>query len=61
MVFNLEEISTVQYQAENGTNLSILVTLNDTTNYCVPINLANIDYQTVLEWVAKGNTIADAE
>jgi hypothetical protein len=29
--------------------------------YTVPIDDANVDYQTVLQWEADGNTIEEAE
>ena len=28
---------------------------------CVPINNDNTDYQEILEWVAEGNTIQEAD
>ena len=39
----------------------IKVTTDDNTSIHVPIHTANTDYQAIQEWVAKGNTIAEAD
>ena len=36
-------------------------TLTDGTISSVPIDEANTDYQNILEWVADGNTITEAD
>ena len=36
-------------------------TLDDNTIHCVPHAADNTDYQAILEWVAEGNTIAEAD
>lgn len=36
-------------------------TLSDGTIHCVPHATDNTDYQAILEWVADGNTIAEAD
>ena len=33
----------------------------DNQNMFVPLDPANTDYQAILEWVAEGNTIEDAD
>ena len=37
------------------------VTYNDDKVWCVPLKEDNTDYQNVLEWVADGNTIQEAD
>ena len=60
MIFS--NIKTVQYQAENGENVSLLVTFNDDSNCCVPLVLDNTDYAEILKQVKEGTlTIKDAE
>tara|TARA_Y100001958_G_C21159767_1_gene493949 strand:+ start:1075 stop:1257 length:183 start_codon:yes stop_codon:yes gene_type:complete len=59
---NISNIKTVQYQAENGENVSLLVTFNDDSNCCVPLVLDNTDYAEILKQVKEGTlTIKDAE
>ena len=41
-------------------NVNIVATIDGKTVY-VPINTDNADYQAILEWVADGNTIAEAD
>ena len=43
---------------ENG---SIELTFNDDTTCQVPLSVGNRHYQAIQEWVAKGNTIAEAD
>jgi len=40
---------------------AITVNYQNGSNWDVPINTANTDYQAILEWVAEGNTIAEAD
>tara|TARA_R100000951_G_scaffold27324_1_gene23244 strand:+ start:2544 stop:2717 length:174 start_codon:yes stop_codon:yes gene_type:complete len=42
------------------TNCSINCTI-DGNKVSVPLDSANTDYQAILEWVAEGNTIEDAD
>ena len=59
---NISNIKTVQYQAENGENVSLLVTFNDDSNCCVPLVLDNTDYAEIIKQVKEGTlTIKDAE
>jgi len=44
----------------DGNNTSIQMTANG-KEYTVPLNSENTDYQKVLEWVAAGNTIEEAD
>ena len=41
-------------------NTGIIATI-DGIKWSVPLDPANRHYQAVLEWVAEGNTIAEAE
>ena len=43
---------------ENG---SIELTFNDDTTCQVPLSVGNRHYQAIQEWVAEGNTIAEAD
>ena len=43
---------------ENG---SVLLTLNDDTTRSVPLVVGNRHYDAILEWVAEGNTIEEAD
>ena len=56
---------TIKYSAKQGVNTSILVTYptvdGATPSLSVPMDEDNIDYQNILEWVAEGNTIAEAD
>jgi len=59
---DFSNIKTVQYQAENGENVSLLVTFNDDSNCCVPLVLSNTDYAEILKQVKEGTlTIKDAD
>ena len=61
------DIKTVKKQ--NGLNFknetvltSYLITYNNSNRVkSVPLDEANTDYQTIQEWVAKGNTIEEAD
>ena len=48
---------------DQGTkNIFVVVSEEGTdTKYWVPLTEDNADYRAVLEWVAAGNTIADAD
>jgi hypothetical protein len=39
----------------------LIVTLQNNEKLYVPKNEANTDYQNILEWVADGNTIQEAD
>jgi hypothetical protein len=54
-------IKTAKYISYNGKNVTVKVTQVDDSIAWIPINTANTDYQTIQEWVAKGNTIEEAD
>ena len=45
---------------EFGSLSGVIQTLGDEKKF-IPINEENADYQEYLEWVAEGNTIAEAD
>ena len=55
-------ITSAQYisGSENGQNSSIKCTINS-VEMSVPLDPNNTDYQAILEWVAEGNTIEEAD
>lgn len=54
-------ITAAQYQADlDGSNSSIQATIDGIT-MSVPLDPANRHYQAILEWVAEGNTIQEAD
>ena len=53
-------ITSAQYLPQEGTNTSIRATI-DGTEMFVPLDPANRHYAAILEWVADGNTIQDAD
>jgi hypothetical protein len=54
-------VTSAQYnQGLDGNNSSIQAVI-DGENWSVPINSDNRHYQAIQEWVAEGNTIAEAE
>jgi hypothetical protein len=44
----------------DGNNYAINIVVNDKT-ICVPPDPNNTDYAAILEWVADGNTIQEAD
>ena len=53
-------ITSAQYQDNNGTASGITATIDGIT-MSVPIDAANRHYAAILEWVDAGNTIAAAD
>ena len=56
------EIKNAKYEKDviSGKNSAINCQIGD--RFCsVPINEENTDYQNILEWVADGNTIQEAD
>jgi len=41
--------------------IKIVVTYNNGSQSVVPLDEANTDYQNILQWVADGNTIQEAD
>ena len=60
-MINKEEIVSVEkhYSAMTCTFTDYKVTFNTDKVAFVPLETANTDYLTILEWVADGNTIAE--
>ena len=56
-------ITSAQYvnDTANGINNASIVAIIDGTKMSVPLDPANRHYAAILEWVAEGNTIQDAE
>ena len=56
------KINLAQYQRniEDTDNVAIKANI-DGKIYSVPLDPANTDYQAILEWVAEGNTIQEAD
>ena len=52
-------VTSAQYIALDGNNVSVKAVIDGVTMQ-VPMNNSNTDYQAVLDWVAEGNSIADA-
>lgn len=55
------DIQSAQYGANQGVNVCVVVTNSNNEKVFVPLNPANKDYAAILEWVAEGNTIQDAD
>jgi len=53
-------ITEAQYVALDGENIGIRAVIDGQT-MGVPLDPANRHYAAILEWVADGNTIADAD
>ena len=53
-------IESAKYIKNNNQNIAILATINSVV-MSVPLDPANTDYAAILEWVAEGNTIQDAD
>ena len=56
----------IKYVQRNSVNVCIRVTYPSNGNgshkeLSVPIDNENTDYQNILQWVADGNTIAEAD
>ena len=55
------DITSAQYVRDiYGENYAINIVVNDKT-ICVPPEPNNTDYAAILEWVADGNTIEEAD
>jgi len=56
------KINLAQYQRniKDTDNIAIKTTINGKI-YSVPLDPDNTDYQAILEWVAEGNTIEEAD
>tara|TARA_E500000318_G_scaffold93433_1_gene92539 strand:+ start:1031 stop:1204 length:174 start_codon:yes stop_codon:yes gene_type:complete len=56
------DITQAKYIADDlsNDNTAVVATIDGET-ICVPINTSNRHYAAILEWVADGNTIQDAD
>ena len=54
-------ITSAQYYNDLDGNQAVIKATIDGTEMFVPIDPANRHYAAILEWVADGNTIADAD
>jgi len=54
-------IKTAKYKVYVDGTKSVQVTDTNDLEYSVPMNNDNTDYQTVLQWVADGNTIQESD
>lgn len=56
------DITQAKYVADDlsNDNTAVVATIDGET-ICVPINTSNRHYAAILEWVAEGNTIQDAD
>ncbi len=55
-------ITNAQYEINQITNQNqCIVATIDGQEMAVPLDPANTDYQAIQEWVAEGNTIAEAD
>lgn len=57
---NITSAQYVENEFNAGTNIAVKAVINGETFY-VPLDPANRHYQAILEWVAKGNTIQEAD
>ena len=53
-------ISSAKYIAYDGNNTSVNAVI-DGVQYAIPMESDNGHYQAIQEWVAEGNTIAEAD
>jgi hypothetical protein len=60
-VENIESVQKVNDYDDTLCNYKVICKDSDSRVYLVPLEAENTDYQAILEWVADGNTIADAD
>ena len=53
-------VTSAKYNARDGKNVSVNAII-DGREYSIPLDPANRHYQAIQEWVAEGNTIAEAD
>ena len=60
---HIDNIKSAKYIKDitGDNNSTVKIILQDDTINWVPIATDNTDYQAILEWVADGNTIAEAD
>ena len=57
---DIKSVKKQKDQFGNETDILHVVTKEDVVTF-VPTDQLNIDYQAIQEWVAEGNTIAEAD
>jgi len=61
-MINIDNITNVKKNKASGVfDNTYQVTLSNSEIITVPKNEANTDYQNILQWVADGNTIEEAD
>jgi hypothetical protein len=55
MIMNIESATYIE-----ATNTTVKAVIDGVTMF-IPVDVVNTDYQAILEWVAEGNTIEEAE
>ena len=58
---NFESAKYIKISYENAPDKTIIQAVIDGRNVSIPMNSANRHYAAILEWVADGNTIAEAD
>ena len=54
IIMNIESATYIE-----ATNTTVKAVVDGVTIF-IPVDVANVDYQAILEWVADGNTITPA-
>ena len=58
---NIQSVQKVKDYDDTLCNYKVICTDSDSRVYLVPLEADNSDYQAIQEWVAEGNTIAEAD
>ena len=58
---NILSVKKLNSPVDNQLSSYLVTTDNDNVRITVPIAEANTDYQNILQWVAEGNTIEEAD
>ena len=57
---DIKSVKKQKDQFDNESNMLHVITKDDVVTF-IPIDPVNTDYQAIQQWVAEGNTIADAD
>jgi hypothetical protein len=61
-MIDIDSIKSAKYFTDSMSDGNYCINVEDDNGkYSVPIDTANTDYQTIQEWIAKGNTIEEAD
>lgn len=61
-MIDIDSIKSAKYFTDSISDGNYCINVEDDNGkYSVPIDTANTDYQTIQEWIAKGNTIEEAD